>query len=105
MAYDVDQQLSKHFELLFEKTCLKFNLLKEANAVVGNLLDYPRMSDRLGIYFDPQLFSYYRSLVRALPPIRIFLHIADDESDSESECDESLTVKKPNKVYPASQNQ
>nr|SVE76248.1 EOG090X021B [Daphnia longispina] len=61
------------------------------------------MSDRLGIYFDPQLFSYYRSLVRALPPIRIFLHIADDESDSESECDESLTVKKPNKVYPASQ--
>ena len=88
---------------MFEKTCLKYNLLRKANAVVGNLLDYPRMSDRLGIYFDPQLFSYYRSLVRALPPIRIFLHIADDESDSESECDESLTVKKPNKVYPASQ--
>ena len=85
---------------VFEKTCLKFNLLTEANAVVGNLLDYPRMSDRLGIYFDPQLFSYYRALVRALPPIRIFLQIHDDEPDSESECDESPTVKKCTKVYP-----
>lgn len=85
---------------VFEKTCLKFNLLTEANAVVGNLLDYPRMSDRLGIYFDPQLFSYYRALVRALPPIRIFLQIQDDEPDSESECEESPTVKKCTKVYP-----
>nr|SVE85355.1 EOG090X021B [Daphnia pulicaria] len=58
------------------------------------------MSDRLGIYFDPQLFSYYRALVRALPPIRIFLQIQDDEPDSESECEESPTVKKCTKVYP-----
>nr|CAG4639827.1 EOG090X021B [Daphnia pulex]SVE84731.1 EOG090X021B [Daphnia pulex] len=31
------------------------------------------------------LFIYYRALVRALPPIRIFLQIQDDEPDSESE--------------------
>ena len=43
---------------IVEKSGSKFSLLTEANAdTSGNLMDYPRMADRLGIYFDPQLFN------------------------------------------------
>lgn len=88
------------FGSMLEKSGSKFSLLAEANAdTAGNLIDYPRMADRLGIYFDPQLFSYYRSLVRSLPPIRIFLHIEDDKPDSDSEFVETSYLKKSDIVY------
>lgn len=85
---------------MLEKSATKFNLLTEARAVDGNLVDYyPTMANRVGIYFDPQLFNYYRSLVRSLPPIRIFLQIDDNEFDSDSDC-KLPTIKKSNIVYP-----
>nr|CAG4636815.1 EOG090X021B [Ceriodaphnia reticulata]SVE72797.1 EOG090X021B [Ceriodaphnia reticulata] len=90
---------------LVEKSGSKFNLLTEANAdTTGALVDYPRMADRLGIYFDPQLFSYYRSLVRSLPPIRIFLHIEEDEIETDLEDLQATTVKKSDIVYPSARS-
>ncbi len=90
---------------LIEKSGSKFNLLTEAHAdTAGTLIDYPRMADRLGIYFDPQLFSYYRSLVRSLPPIRIFLHIEEDEIGSDSEDVQPTTMKKSDIVYPSARS-
>lgn len=87
---------------LLEKSSIKFDLLDEANAeTVGSFFDYPRMADRLGIYFDPQLFNYYRSLVRSLPPIRIFLHIDEDELDSDAENIELAYLKKSDITYPS----
>ena len=90
---------------IIEKSSIKFDLLSKLNMdPTGNLMDYPRMADRLGIYFDPQLFSYYRSLVRALPPIRIFLNIDDDVpcNDGFEKTEKSL-VKKSDIVYPPAQ--
>lgn len=89
-------------DALLEKSAFKYKLLLDANPDVTGItiMDYSRMADRLGIYFDPQLFNYYRSLVRALPPIRIFLHIEDGWSDSESENIESLHLIKSKVAYP-----
>lgn len=93
-----------------EKSMTKVDLLSELNRVEGagsgssnSVADLPRLADRLGIYFDPQLFNYYRGLIRSLPPIRIFLHIEEDRY-SESDTDDESTIskmKQPKIVYPA----
>ena len=95
-----------------EKCLTKFDLLtntRRNEAVASSssgVTDLPRLADRLGIYFDPQLFNYYRGLLRSLPPIRIFLHIEEDD-DSETDLEEEFmmsAMKRPRIVYPSKAN-
>lgn len=91
---------------LLEKTAFKFDLLPpigSGDCGTPAVADLPRLADRCGIYFDPQLFNYYRGLIRSLPPIRIFLHIESDESDSDEEDHifSAEIMKVPSIVYEA----
>lgn len=84
---------------LIEKSVIKHGILSEADSSLNDhVFDYPRLADRLGIYFDPHLSNYYRSLLRSSPPIRIFLDIGNEWTEGE-EAEDLIVVKKPTLLY------
>lgn len=79
---------------LLEKSLLKYNLLPPVKEEPSEkfFLEWPKISDRVGIYYDPHLIVYHSVLLKSLPPIRIFLCIEEDEPISS---EESMTNKSP----------
>ena len=70
------------FKSLLEKSSIKYDILPGIDKCSkSSIIDWPRLNDRLGIYFDSQLYNYYQGLVKSLPPIRIYLNIDDVDTD------------------------
>ena len=78
---------------ILEKICIKFSMLPKEVLSTASILDWPRLNNRVGIYGDPQLLNYYHSLMKSLPPIRIYLHIEEEEVDDEQDAGPEESAK------------
>jgi len=83
---------------MVEKSSIKYDVLPKPSAAPSDdIWDYPRIVDRIGIYFDPQLQCYYNGLIKSQVRERIYLHMEPDEDCNTEEDQRQVLI--PSAVY------